>query len=124
LPMFAMVFKCFFASVSEACFKCFIYLLLYVVSVASGCFKSRWASATDLHLVGVDLISGGVSCLHGGWWWRADHARAAVVNGGLRPLSDVCLRAAQAPTWVHEIAQKAESRRGHPGAPSVRTSGH
>ena len=42
--MFAMVFKCFsdvFASVSDACFKCFIYLLLYVVTVASGCLSSR-----------------------------------------------------------------------------------
>jgi hypothetical protein len=42
--MFAMVFKCFsgvFASVSDACFKCFIYLLLYVATVVSGCFKNR-----------------------------------------------------------------------------------
>jgi hypothetical protein len=42
--MFVVVFKCFsgvFASVSDACFKCLIYLLLYVVTVASGYFKSR-----------------------------------------------------------------------------------
>jgi hypothetical protein len=42
--MFAVVFKCFsgvFASVSDACFKCLIYLLLYVATVASGYFKSR-----------------------------------------------------------------------------------
>ena len=41
---FAMTFQVFlgvFASVSNACFKCFICLLLYVASVASGCFKSR-----------------------------------------------------------------------------------
>jgi hypothetical protein len=40
--MFAMIFKCFFdvfASVSDAYFKCFIYLLLYVGTVAFGCFK-------------------------------------------------------------------------------------
>jgi hypothetical protein len=44
LHMFALVFKCFsgvFVSVSDACFKCLIYLLLYVATVASGCFKSR-----------------------------------------------------------------------------------
>ena len=39
-----MVLKCFsgvFASISDACFKCFICLQTYVASVASGCFKSR-----------------------------------------------------------------------------------
>ena len=44
LHMFAMVFNCFsgvFASVSDACFKCFICLLLYATTVASGHFKSR-----------------------------------------------------------------------------------
>jgi hypothetical protein len=37
-------FKCFlgvFTSVSDTCFKCFIYLLLYVATVASGCFRSE-----------------------------------------------------------------------------------
>jgi hypothetical protein len=29
-----------FASVSDACFKCFICLQMYDASVASGCFKS------------------------------------------------------------------------------------
>ena len=41
---FTMVFKCFpdiFASVSNTCFKCFIYLQKYVVSVASKYFTSR-----------------------------------------------------------------------------------
>jgi hypothetical protein len=44
LHVFAMVFKllsCIFASVSETCFKCYIYLQTYVASVASGYFKSR-----------------------------------------------------------------------------------
>jgi hypothetical protein len=44
LHIFAMVFKCFlgiFASVSDACLKCFIYLLLYVATIAFRCFKSR-----------------------------------------------------------------------------------
>jgi hypothetical protein len=42
--MCAMVFKYFldvFASVSDACFKCFNCLLLYVAIVASGCLKSK-----------------------------------------------------------------------------------
>ena len=44
LHMFAMVFKYFsdvFVSGLDVCFKCFIYLLLYVATVASGYFKSR-----------------------------------------------------------------------------------
>jgi hypothetical protein len=44
LCMFYMVFKCFsyvFASVLDACFKCFICLQMYVASVTSRCFKSR-----------------------------------------------------------------------------------
>ena len=44
LDVVYMVLKCFsgvFASVSDACFKCFICLQTYVASVASGCFKSR-----------------------------------------------------------------------------------
>jgi hypothetical protein len=28
-----------FASVSDVCFKCFIYLRIYVANVLSGCFK-------------------------------------------------------------------------------------
>jgi hypothetical protein len=42
LHMFRMVFKCFlgvFASVSNACFDCFICLILYVATITSGCFK-------------------------------------------------------------------------------------
>jgi hypothetical protein len=34
-------FSIVFANVSNACFKCFICLFLYVAIVASGCFKSR-----------------------------------------------------------------------------------
>jgi hypothetical protein len=53
LHMFAMVFKCFscvFASVSDTYFTCFIYLLLYVATVASGCFKSRSSIAHGMRL--------------------------------------------------------------------------
>jgi hypothetical protein len=85
--MFAMVFKCFsvvFANISEACLKCFICLLLYVASVASGRFRNR----SEECRVSADQISSGISRLHDGQWWRADHALAAVVNSGLRQLSD------------------------------------
>jgi hypothetical protein len=34
------------ASVSNACLKCLIYLLLYIESVESGCFKSRSGCCT------------------------------------------------------------------------------
>jgi hypothetical protein len=58
LQMFAMVFKYFssiFVSVSNAYFKCFIYLFLYVTTVASKCFKSRLCVA---HVMRV----------RSGWW--------------------------------------------------------
>ena len=35
------MFSSVFASVSDACFKCFICLHMYTVSAVSGCFKSR-----------------------------------------------------------------------------------
>ena len=41
---FVMAFQVFlgvFASVSDACFKCFIFLEMHVAKVLSGCFKSR-----------------------------------------------------------------------------------
>jgi hypothetical protein len=41
---FIMVFKCYsgvFVDISDAYFKCCIYLQMYVACVASGCFKSR-----------------------------------------------------------------------------------
>jgi hypothetical protein len=38
---FSSVFHMFFTNVSDACFKFFICLLLYVASIASGYFKSR-----------------------------------------------------------------------------------
>jgi hypothetical protein len=38
---FASVFRVFFASVLDTCFKCFICLQMYVANVSSECFKSR-----------------------------------------------------------------------------------
>jgi hypothetical protein len=51
--MFVMVFKCFsgiFASVLDACFKCFISLLLYVAAVVFGCSKSRLGVTHGMHV--------------------------------------------------------------------------
>jgi len=53
LHMFAMVFKIFlgiFASVSNACFKCFICLLLYAATDTSGCFKNRSSVAYEMRV--------------------------------------------------------------------------
>ena len=49
LNMFAMVSSVLgvFASVLDACFKCFIGLKTYVASVASGCFESRLSVASS-----------------------------------------------------------------------------
>jgi hypothetical protein len=65
LHMFAIVLGVF-VSVSDACFKCFICLLFYVVTVVPGCFKSRSGVA-----YGMDVESG----------WR--HGRCP---GGAGPL--------------------------------------
>jgi hypothetical protein len=49
-----MIFKCFlgvFLSVLEAYFECFIYLQMYVASVASRCFKSKSGVAAPLSLL-------------------------------------------------------------------------
>ena len=46
LQWFSSVFSRIFASISNTCFKCFIRLLLYVASIASGYFKSRSAIAS------------------------------------------------------------------------------
>jgi len=65
LHMFAMVFKCFsgvFASVSNACFKCFICLPLYVATVASGCLKIDQV----LHMGCAWEAAGGVDDIHSG----------------------------------------------------------
>jgi hypothetical protein len=43
-------FQVFFASVLEACFKCFICLQTYVASVAFGYFKSRLSVAYLMHM--------------------------------------------------------------------------
>jgi hypothetical protein len=43
--------RCFFVSVSEACFECFICLQMYVASVASRCFKSKSGVAAPLSLL-------------------------------------------------------------------------
>ena len=40
-PMFHLIFYRCVVNVSNARLKCFIYLLLYIASVASECFKSR-----------------------------------------------------------------------------------
>jgi hypothetical protein len=50
LQWFLNVFQTFFASVSDACFKCFIYLILYVTTVTSGCFKNRSGVAHGIHV--------------------------------------------------------------------------
>ena len=41
LQWFSIVFRYFFSNVSEAYFKCFIYLETYVATVVFGCFKNR-----------------------------------------------------------------------------------
>jgi hypothetical protein len=54
LHMFAIVFKCFsivFVSVLDACFTCFTCILLYVVTVISGCFKSRSGITHGIHVL-------------------------------------------------------------------------
>jgi hypothetical protein len=39
-----------FANISDSYFMCFICLLSYVTTVASGCFKSRSSAAHGMHV--------------------------------------------------------------------------
>ena len=67
LHMLAIVFKCFqtfSASVSDACFKCFICLLLYVPTIASGCFKCRSGVTRGKRLA--THVQGGMGDVRGG----------------------------------------------------------
>jgi hypothetical protein len=49
------VFLVFFASISDACFKCFICLQTYVANASSGCFKSILGVA---HIAMVQMAGG------------------------------------------------------------------
>jgi hypothetical protein len=56
LSIIAMIFKCVsgvYSSVSETCFKCFIFLQTYVAIVASRCFKSRYEVFAHVAMVPV-----------------------------------------------------------------------
>jgi hypothetical protein len=57
------VFLGVFASVSDACFKCFICLLLYIINVASECFRS-------------------IMVLHMGCAWKVGRGHAVFTRGG------------------------------------------
>jgi hypothetical protein len=50
LQWFSNVFQTFFVSVADACFKCFIYFILYVVTIVSGCFKNRSGVAHEIRV--------------------------------------------------------------------------
>jgi hypothetical protein len=63
--MFYMILSVF-VNVSDACFKCFIYLQMYVASV-SGCFKSRLGVASRSLLTFVCLASVSPPSLDAGW---------------------------------------------------------
>ena len=61
------MFSCVFASISDACFKCFICLQMYVASVASGYFKSR-SDVASRSLLALDcLASVSPPSLNAGW---------------------------------------------------------
>ena len=51
LQWFSSVFQVFFATVSDACFKCFICLQPYVASVVSRCFESRSGVASPSYFI-------------------------------------------------------------------------
>jgi hypothetical protein len=109
LHMFAMVFKCFsgtFASVLDACFKCFICLLLYVVIVASGCFKSR-SSVAHRMCVGSSRRRGRRS------GWRGRHPGRCGPTAGALPrepdaLCACCSLCVQRPGRTFERYQVCE----------------
>jgi hypothetical protein len=90
LCMFAMVLKCFssaFVSVSDACFKCFICLQMYVVGAVSRCFKKK------------------IRMLYTGYAWKAGGgASGPAQNTGVEEecwhRHGVQVRTGNEPTWA------------------------
>jgi hypothetical protein len=109
-------FQLFLQNVSDACFECFIYLFLYVVSVASECFKSRSDVAHRMRIGSGRGASGPFT----------GNIRAAQAPARVRVMqarsSDV--RAAQAHAWMHETERKPTAATCIRMWVSVRTSGH
>ena len=101
-------FKCFlgvFASVSDACFKCFIYLQTYVTSVASECFKSRLGVASPS-----SPSAASPQCLL---------LFSAPTGHPLPPPYLIDANDVQGdagPMWAHKTAWEKECRCGRPGA--------
>jgi hypothetical protein len=105
LRIFYNGFKCFsgvFASVLDAYFKCFICLHTYVVSVASGCFKSR-------------LVVTSPSLLFAALSWCLLLLPAPVEHPPPLPLFSILV--------TFGVARETICERGCPDAPSIRMSG-
>ena len=119
LQYFSSAFSRVFASVSHTCFKCFIYLLLYVASIASGCFKSgsgvahgmSWEARGARACPAWAHDAGDVQVLRDPTWAHKTQAHAGDVQ------------AARAVMWTQETGRKMDCSRGrsskHPGTGSA-----
>jgi hypothetical protein len=110
-----------FASVSEACFKCFICLLLYIVSVSSGCFKSRSGECSGSQ--SSQCGSNFRLCFSPPRWLVAV-GRPHPYSSGQRRLEEALgwvPPGGTGPTWACEMVREADCRRRCPDASSVRT---
>jgi hypothetical protein len=95
-------FSSVFASVSDACFKCFISLQMYIACVAFGCFKSRSGIASP------SLLSVSPQCL-----------LLLLVLVGHPPAPPLLLdagdvRGSASPAWVYETGAGMDCRRKRP----------
>jgi hypothetical protein len=106
------VFSGIFASVLDACFKCFICLQTYVASVASECFKSK---------LGIASLSSPFVASPRSLLLFATLAGHPPPPPSLLDAGDVWGGAS--PTWAREMVWKNDRRRGRPDVLSVQTCG-
>jgi hypothetical protein len=83
LRMCCDCFQVFFSSVSYARFKCFICLQTYVVSVVSGCFKSRSGvtSLSSLSAASLWCLFLAFCCLESLWRGRSEGRQRRCARG-------------------------------------------
>ena len=106
------MFSDVFASVSDACFKCFICLQTYAASVASECFKSRSCVASP---------SSPSAALPRYLLLLPAPAGHPLSPPPLIDAGDV--RGDADPVWAYGTARKKDRRRRRPDALSVQTFG-
>jgi hypothetical protein len=106
-------FQVFHASVSDACFKCFICLQTYVANVSSECFKSRSAIA---HVAGWRIVACGRTSAPTS---RLPHEARLALSSPSPPFPSLHLVAAVQAQWETLSDKHANARGGGDPRPTA-----